>query len=150
MALTAAQIAASLGWTLSKANTGGQPTRQGPEALSFGPTIDLTLVTQVLKLPTSFTSGEVKEVDVSTFTNFVTEAVTPTKAFGIILIPTGTSVSIATGTTNGLVWLAETVPDGGVLLYFQPLAKVIDATHKTIKLTAGAAALTLAGAVLLG
>jgi hypothetical protein len=150
MPLTAASIAASLGWTLTETNTGSTPTKQGPDSVSFGPAIDLTLVTQVLKLPTPFTSGEVKEVDLSTFTNLAGRAATATKAFGIILCPTGTSIAIATGTTNGLVWLAEAIPDGGSLLYFQPLAKVIDATHKTIKLTAGAAPLTLAGAVLLG
>jgi len=151
MPLTAASLSASLGWTLSKPQTGSQATKQGPDAVGFGPTVDLTKVTQVLRLRLVLAGAATQTVDLSTFTNLVGETPAILKAYGLIMAPVGSTLAIAQGGTNGLVWLAETVPDGGVLCFYQPSpGKTVDATHKTLLFTAGPAAVTADVAILLG
>jgi hypothetical protein len=150
MPLTNLEVSAKVGWTLKKPNTGRVSTVQGPDSIEKTAKPLVATYDQVYEAQLSFTAGEVKEVDIRTFTNRAGEAVVLTKALGIILAPVGSTVAVATGTTNGLAWRAETVEDGGVSLFYQPVPKVIDATHKTIKLTSGPAPMTLDIAVIGG
>lgn len=95
------------------------------------------------------------EFDISTFTTLANESATPGHVLGLIVLPAGTlgasQCTLAPGSTNGLVWFfggsgqSIAVPMNGVQLLCNAsnaTGQVIDATHKTIRVTNGGTAAT--------
>jgi hypothetical protein len=90
-------------------------------------------------------------IDLTSLTNTVYETFSLGHALTILVLPTGNSVTLTPGGTNGLAWFfggtspSITIPAGGCLLFSEPVAgpgHVVDGTHKTLTFTnaSGAAA----------
>lgn len=140
MPLTRAVVQAAFGWTLSKANPGRKPTAQQDD-LRYGAQPDVTVTNQVYVGRLTFTANGTQTIDLRAFTNLAGEAVVLAKVNGVIVAPVGCAVAVKPGAANGVNWpylpaAGVPVPDGGVELHYEPTAVTVDATHKTIDVTA--------------
>ena len=141
MPLASGEMKASFSYSLSKDNPGFSPTTSGKvksKRIPFGTAYD-----QALTARYTISAAATQVLDLSSFTNEVGEAVTGTKAVGILLLPTGSTARIEEDGTDGLRWFAlsddgngaVTVPSGGFFAYGEPTGTTIDATHKRLKIT---------------
>lgn len=162
---TGATLSITITWTALQGATGYKiyrGTTTGSENLLVGTitsgstvTFTDTGVAGTSASPPSAPAAYV-EFDLSSFTDQLNTAVTPLHALALVVIPTGTSATclVAPGTTNGLTWFfSGTTPGlnltpGGIAVISGPVGAAsvggtIDSTHKTLRITAGTANLTV-------
>ncbi|MCA1684661.1 MAG: hypothetical protein LC745_01495 [Planctomycetia bacterium] len=135
MALDGATLLASLGFAQKKTRTGFAAVTVPAQTKFVKLTPAATVANKIFNQEYAIAALGTVTIDLSSFVDDVGDTVTPSKAMGILVIPTGAGsvCQVAAGTTNGLVWVADTVPAGGVFLHGEPVGVTIDATHKTIK-----------------
>jgi hypothetical protein len=107
MPLTDFEIGASIAWTFTLAQSPFQQRTQGPDqTLTFqGNAVNLGIWNNVLASTFTLAPSSSMTIDLGAqFTNLNGEVVTPAKALGLYLSPTGGDVTIAPGPTNPFDW----------------------------------------------
>lgn len=144
MSVTSSGITGSLGWSLSRSNTGFGGVSQG-DSVSAAVNLDASLYNSVFAA--EYTLGitspsNAQAIDLRNFVDLAFETHTTTdKVIGIMVSVTGAPITIAPGATNGLVWFwtgtspIVTIKAGGFLVFSDGAATTVDATHKTLTLT---------------
>lgn len=158
MSLSACTITGNIAFAMSKAFTGFDDVKIATQTPGVKISPASTVANDAYVVETTLAASATTTIDLLAITNPFGESLTPTKAVGLLLVPTGTGAicKVEPGASNGLVWgLAGTgpsmsVPAGGVLLFLEPVGTTIDSTHKTLKLTnTGSVTMTLKIVVLL-
>lgn len=146
MSVTSSGITGSLGWSLSRSNTGFGGVSQG-DSVSAAVNLDPTVYNSVFAAEYTLAAinannTHIQSIDLKNFVDLAFETHTTTdKVIGIMVSVTGASITIAPGASNGLVWFwtgtspIVTIKAGGFLVFSDGAATTVDATHKTLTLT---------------
>lgn len=143
MALTLANISASLQWILTKVNSGFKSSKQGPDSLSASINYDTTTTNKIILSQFTLTSGATQTIDLQSAVDLLGASVTMTKAVALEFTSVGNDVKLTCAGTNGLTaWFLRNsgelwVTDGGFVCVGWTYAKAVtvDATHKNIVFT---------------
>lgn len=141
MSVTSSGITGSLGWSLSRSNTGFGGVSQG-DSVSAAVNLDASLYNSVFAAEYTLAASGTQAIDLRNFVDLAFETHTTTdKVIGIMVSVTGAPITIAPGASNGLVWFwtgtspIVTIKAGGFLVFSDGAATTVDATHKTLTLT---------------
>ena len=141
MSVTSSGITGSLGWSLSRSNTGFGGVSQG-DSVSAAVNLDASLYNSVFAAEYTLAASGTQSIDLKNFVDLAFETHTTTdKVIGIMVSVTGAAITIAPGASNGLVWFwtgtspIVTIKAGGFLVVSDGAATTVDATHKTLTLT---------------
>ena len=141
MSVTSSGITGSLGWSLSRSNTGFGGVSQG-DSVSAAVNLDASLYNSVFAAEYTLAASGTQSIDLKNFVDLAFETHTTTdKVIGIMVSVTGAPITIAPGASNGLVWFwtgtspIVTIKAGGFLVFSDGAATTVDATHKTLTLT---------------
>lgn len=161
-ATTQVSINASLSWALSKSITGFQSATQGQDSVSFtNSALAVATWTEIFAAQYVIATTGTQVVDLRSFTDFLANSVTGTKAMALIIAVTGAAtdkLNVKPNASNGLVWpfhdasSSIDIPGGGCNLFSEGASSTgttIDGTHKQLLLTNnGSADLTVTIAAL--
>jgi len=144
MSVTSSGITGSLGWSLSRSNTGFGGVSQG-DSISAAVNSDPAVYNSVFAAEYALTlSGALTPttIDLRNFVDLAFETHTTTnKVIAIMVSVVGADITITPGASNGLVWFwtgtspIVTIKAGGFLVFSDGAATTVDATHKTLTLT---------------
>ena len=141
MSVTSSGITGSLGWSLSRSNTGFGGVSQG-DSVSAAVNLDASIYNSVFAAEYTLAASGTQSIDLKNFVDLAFETHTTTdKVIGIMVSVTGAPITIAPGASNGLVWFwtgtspIVTIKAGGFLVFSDGAATTVDATHKTLTLT---------------
>jgi len=147
MPLTTASLNATFAFSLFETNVGFPQTTMGPGVITFNlnDLVIPTIANQCFAIQYNMAPSATHTLDLTSLTNQVFDVF----AFGhvsmFILTTVGNEITISPGASNPLQWFfggttqSIVVPAGGLFVYSGDGATtgtVVDATHKTIKITA--------------
>jgi len=165
MSLSSRSLTAGINWDLRKTN-GTYATAKNKDRHTFSPTLPAGQ-NQLQSNEYTLTTSATQTIDLyATFTDLAGNAgLQATKVYGFLITVVGTNggLTIEPGASNALTWFfggtapTVTIPYGlaaapGCLMFFQPTAQVLDATHRNLKFTntSGSASITFKITFLLG
>lgn len=155
-------IAASMQWAQSKANTGFDDSKQGPQTLSFSATPSTTTFSEVYLEQFTLAASVSATKDFYSFTNCFGAAITATKIIGWLIKATGATgqLKIEPGASNPLAWfLSGTTPamtlscgtDGCAIMVMDGAAATLSSTVRNVKFSnPGAATITVTISAIVG
>ncbi len=154
MALTQWGFTVSATYALSKAAAPFGPLFIGPDTNTFSHSgINLTTWSQLFAAQYTIAASGTQNIDLSSFTNIVTEATTFAKVLALAFFASGSSATLSPGASNALVWFfgsatdSITIVDGGCFAIGAPITAVgqtVDGSHKNLLITnPGATTLTV-------
>jgi len=156
MSLERVNLTINLAWLLSKTNTGFVDSEQGPDSKGFSlQGLDVAIQNQLFAAKYTVLASGTQVIDLSTFTNLVSQATGLTSVLTLFLLPTGTNAicKLEPGASNPLTWFfsgttpAISIPAGGTFVFSNPgtgTGQTVDGTHKNLLVTnTGAGTLSL-------
>lgn len=153
MPLTQLQANVVLQWAMSKSNMPFAPTTQGIDGVEYNLADLNSIFNKIFTVSEMIAGSGTYTIDLTSLTDLINEAIDFSAILLLFMLPTGSSVSIAPGVSNGLQIFGTTspvdVPVNGVLFWGGNPAGTgltVDSTHKTLtftNLTATAATLEL-------
>lgn len=144
MALSEAQVALAIGWTLARTVTGFEDaTQEGSTAWSMSP--DATDYPSTLVAKYTVAASGSQTIDLRSFTDLAGDPRTAnTKLVGLAFVSDGlpgATCRIQPGDTDPIVWCfrgttpAIEIPSGGVIAIFSPTHSVVSATERNLEIT---------------
>jgi hypothetical protein len=161
MPLTNASLTMNLAWAMNRVSAGGySPLTQGNDSVTYNlGGLDIAVFNQLYAVQLSLATGISQTIDVTSLTNLVYETFSYGHITTIVVLPTGSKVTIQPGASNPLTWFfggstqSVTVPAGGVFLFSTDAGgdgDVAITTNKTLEFTNSGSTPLLCDVILLG
>lgn len=141
------------------ANIGFGNTTEGPDQISFSLSgVNIVTFNQLAALKYTIAASGSQNIDLTSLNNLVCESFSLGHALTIMILPTGGSITLTPGASNGLDWFmgstsAITITAGGCLAYSEPTAgpgTVVSGPHKVLTLTNNGGTTTTVTLAILG
>jgi hypothetical protein len=141
------------GWNLQYGTPTGFNAATQNDSLQYNlSNVNIATWNQLYSASLTIAPSATTTIDLTNFVNLVQETVAFAHVLSIFVMPTGSGVSIAPGSSNGLTWfLGGTIPTitidkGGVFMWSDPgnaTGTVVNSSHKTLAFTNTSGSLTL-------
>lgn len=143
MALDFANVSISAAWQQTKANTGFQPTVQGPDSLALNTvyTVGSSNANSIYVAQGTLVAAASTTIDLYSFTDQLGQSIQMVRVYAIIAKATTDSLKIEPGASNPLTWFfsgtspAITIPAGGGFCFSQATAATVSSTVRNIKIS---------------